>query len=583
MSAKIHPFCLKRVFPLLIGAILAGCSPTSTLLEKSSPPAPINSEADFIQIKDLGFTLAGQPFRFVGANSIYFGFYKQYGYSIEDAIRSAKENGLDVLRMYLGFGQDAWGGRPMEEYDRALDIASQHGVRIIAVLTDCCCFGGDWSQTEESYYQTVPFCEFTNPDSAESYKSYIKSILSRKNTVNGRIYRDDPTIMAWDVANEPYLDNISETDLTAWLAGITAYIKSVDPNHLITFGIDNSSSKYDADGPYYSAFNVPNLDFFSIHYNLPNFYSANQHLERIQFRVQNYLKMGKPVILEEFGVGTLRQWGASLDQPALEKWLSAYRNQLDAAFSAGASGALFWGWGVPETAQVPLWWQKEDHDINETAFCDMLKNYQIPDPGSFQISQVPAEIPNDEFETTRLDGSKWKSSISGNGDIRQSDGRIMLKVGDTPATANTNVTSTWQLDGDFDIQIDFEIGEGWSTPKNEHLDGAIMGVDIGGHTYHITRLRTMHDDLLFAWDGTGQPIASLASTAQKGSYQIVRKGKSLFLNYDLGKGMQTLATVDVSDLPATIYFANGSINASQAFVTFFDNFRINFGSTNYLP
>lgn len=569
------------IVPLLISIFLFACSvspapittPTVSLTEVS--PTTV-SQPSFVKVEGLGFALNDQPFRFVGANSIYFGYYKEFDYSIEDAIHSAKENGLDVLRIYLGFN-----GKSMNEYDRALDIATQNDVRVIAVLTDCCCFGG--SQTEGSYYNSRPFCEFNSSNSIESYKTYLERILLRKNTINGRVYRDDPTIMAWDVANEPYLDKISDAELNSWLADVTAYIKSIDPNHLITFGINNGGSKYDVDGPHYTALNVPGLDFFSIHYNLPNFYIANQYLERIQFRVQNFLALGKPVILEEFGVGTLRLWGANLDQVTLEKWLNAYRNQLDVTFSAGASGALFWGWGVPQTANVPLWWQKEDHDITETAFCDMLKNYQIPDPGSFQISQLPTAIPNDDFEASRLDVSKWKGWVNGNGDIRQRDGRILLKVGDTPATANTTVTSTWQLDGDFDIQIDYEIGEGWSTPKNDHLDGATLGVDIAGHTYHITRLRTNADDLLFAWDGAGQSLATLPTHIIKGSYQLVRKDNSLYLNYDIGNGWQNLATVEVAVSPANVYFANGSINASQTFTTYFDNFKINFGSTNYLP
>lgn len=581
MNSKLNFFHSLSV-SIMILLMFFGCSsPLSTtatpiILPTASPT--ISPQSSFVQVEGLGFTLDGQPFRFMGANSINFGYYKEYGYSIEDAIRSAKENDLDVLRIYIAFNDT-----PMEEYDRVLDIASQYDMRIIAVLVDCCCFGLDWSQTEDIYYRIKPLCKFTSPECAENYKAFVRNILLRKNTINGRIYRDDPTIMAWDVANEPYLGNLNDEELNAWLTDVTTYIKSIDPNHLITFGIDNSGSKYDVDGPYYSALNVPDLDFFSIHYNLPNFYIANQHLERIQFRVQNFLALSKPVILEEFGVGTLRLWGSNLDQTTLEKWLDAYRNQMNAAFSAGASGALFWGWGVPETANVPLWWQKEEHDITETAFCDMLKDYQIPAPGTFQISQLPTEIPNDEFNASRLDVSKWKGWVNGNGDIRQKDGRIYLKVGGTPATANTTVTSTWQLDGDFDIQIDFEIGEGWSAPKNDHLDGATLGVDIAGHTYHITRLRTANDDLLFAWDGVGQSLATLPTHVLKGSYQIVRKDNSLYLNYDIGKGWQNLAMVEVSDSPASVYFANGSINASQSFLTYFDNFRINSGSTNYLP
>lgn len=34
---------------------------------------------------------------------------------------------------------------------------------------------------------------------------YVKKIVNRRNSITGVLYRDDPTIMAWDLANEPYV------------------------------------------------------------------------------------------------------------------------------------------------------------------------------------------------------------------------------------------------------------------------------------------------------------------------------------------------------------------------------------------
>ena len=38
-----------------------------------------------------------------------------------------------------------------------------------------------------------------------AFKTYVKNIINRRNTITGVLYRDDPTIMAWDLANEPYV------------------------------------------------------------------------------------------------------------------------------------------------------------------------------------------------------------------------------------------------------------------------------------------------------------------------------------------------------------------------------------------
>ena len=37
----------------------------------------------------------------------------------------------------------------------------------------------------------------------ESYKNYVGAIITRLNTVTETHYRDDPTILGWEIANEP--------------------------------------------------------------------------------------------------------------------------------------------------------------------------------------------------------------------------------------------------------------------------------------------------------------------------------------------------------------------------------------------
>jgi len=44
---------------------------------------------------------------------------------------------------------------------------------------------------------------FTDPDAKRIYKENVKYTLLRKNSVNGRTYKDDPTIFSWGLLNEP--------------------------------------------------------------------------------------------------------------------------------------------------------------------------------------------------------------------------------------------------------------------------------------------------------------------------------------------------------------------------------------------
>ena len=46
--------------------------------------------------------------------------------------------------------------------------------------------------------------------------------------------RDDPNILAWDIANEPANPGDASGDvLFNWLGMLSAYVKSIDPNHLV--------------------------------------------------------------------------------------------------------------------------------------------------------------------------------------------------------------------------------------------------------------------------------------------------------------------------------------------------------------
>ena len=75
-------------------------------------------------------------------------------------------------------------------------------------------------------------------------------LLSRRNTYNGRIYKDDPTIFAWDILNEPRQNQGDYGTVQKWIDVMASYVKSVDPNHMVwTY---NKFSSLKAHGQYVS-------------------------------------------------------------------------------------------------------------------------------------------------------------------------------------------------------------------------------------------------------------------------------------------------------------------------------------------
>jgi hypothetical protein len=44
---------------------------------------------------------------------------------------------------------------------------------------------------------------FTDPSCRAMYRAHVAALAGRRSSVTGQLYRDDPTIMAWDLINEP--------------------------------------------------------------------------------------------------------------------------------------------------------------------------------------------------------------------------------------------------------------------------------------------------------------------------------------------------------------------------------------------
>jgi hypothetical protein len=190
--------------------------------------------------------------------------------------------------------------------------------------------------------------------------------------------------------------------------------------------------------------------------------------------------------------------------------------------------------------------------------------------------------PNDDFSGTTLDASKWSVSSGGGAAITQND-RLIISTASQPATSGAQVTSNWAFPGDFDVQVDFQLGDGWASPVHDHLDGAYLDVNIAGEDYRITRLRSSDEDKFFAWSSNGVLNNDAINSAVAGKYRLVRSGTTLYLLFDIGKAWQELASTTVPPSPARINLGSGSVNAALAFTTYFDNFKINSGLTTYKP
>ena len=192
--------------------------------------------------------------------------------------------------------------------------------------------------------------------------------------------------------------------------------------------------------------------------------------------------------------------------------------------------------------------------------------------------------PNDEFNGTALDATKWSPYTSG-GSVGIQDGRLALSTGSQPVTSTAAVYPNWEFTGDFDVQVDFQAGAGWPDPaENKHIDLATFGVTIAGNCVNMVRVQSGGLDSIVVWNcSTGHDEGNIFTSALSGKYRIIRNGTTLFFLFDPGSGWQELASVTVPPNPAQISMAVADYEASQAFTTYFDNFHVNSGLSTFKP
>src|SRR4029079_2278083 len=180
---------------------------------------------NLIAVRDGRFDNNGTVFKIVGANNYYAAFATPAMRAA--VIDAAKRIGLNVLRCHA-FLDTPWRGayfqswnpatnRPevntgengLQRLDHLIADAEQAEIRLILPLVNHWPdFGG--MDGYVSWFGAASHDDFyRDPRIREAYKSYVSQIVHRQNTVTGRVYKDEPSILAWELANEPRCNTAS--------------------------------------------------------------------------------------------------------------------------------------------------------------------------------------------------------------------------------------------------------------------------------------------------------------------------------------------------------------------------------------
>jgi mannan endo-1,4-beta-mannosidase len=198
---------------------------------------------------------------------------------------------------------------------------------------------------------------FRNAELKQTYQAYLQGVLSRVNSVTGRRYADEPAILAWELMNEPrcvgaqgqaLADGVDT--LTSWIEEMSAFVKSLDRNHLVGVGDEGFFRRTGAGGNalYNGSYGVDcerilgvsTVDFGTCHL-YPSFdpaEDAESFGERwIEEHVQAGQRANKPVLIEEYGYQT----GGPQDAAGKAQRNAVFEDWLDESTIDGA-GALVW-------------------------------------------------------------------------------------------------------------------------------------------------------------------------------------------------------------------------------------------------
>ena len=302
-----------------------------------STPSAIVSAADpsvksFVRTSGTEFTVDGRPFLVSGVNNHYLTFGSQT--EVTRVLDDAAAMGANVVRTFLqpvigsldGSIPTIWNWRSradaydlgvkgtyllhwdpqkggmaindgpdgMQKVDFLIAEAAKRRLRLVIAFLDFWDYTGGAQQMRAWYGSSDESSFFfRDPRSKRDYKDWIAHVVQRVNPLNALAYRDDPTVMAWELMNE---GNASPDSLRlAWTAEMSAYVKSLDPNHLVGSGHANVTEKL-------SDLAIPTLDFGTWHgYPLYHKLTVRQFDDLISEFCRLAADAEKPVLLEEFG------------------------------------------------------------------------------------------------------------------------------------------------------------------------------------------------------------------------------------------------------------------------------------------
>lgn len=129
-------------------------------------------------------------------------------------------------------------------YDRMIALADKHQLRLILPFIDHWHWWGGRKELAAFFAEPEDAVYDINSQAFQAYKSLIKQVINRKNTITGRYYHQEKAIMAWETGNE--LDGTNPEFLEA----TARWIKQLAPQQLMMDGSFKTLNEYAIESDY---------------------------------------------------------------------------------------------------------------------------------------------------------------------------------------------------------------------------------------------------------------------------------------------------------------------------------------------
>jgi len=393
---------MKKLILLLVCTVLLG----QGLISQEVPKG-------FVTVVDQSFYIDGKTYSFIGANywqGMNLGARESGDRErLREELDQLKALGLTNLRVLAASEGDeemkycihpalqSAPGTYNEDLFQGLDFLlsemEKRDMKAVMVLGNFWTWSGGFPQyLKWSDFGAVPFPQdpeyswqnftdyskqFYNSEQAQQMMNdHIKKVIDRKNSISGVLYKNDPTIMSWQLANEPRGYDIPEA-YRIWTKKTSAYIKSLDANHLVCLGSEGNTSGE------YAGVNVlldnddENVDYITMHIWAQNWgwFDPSQGEEKYQEAIKkvdaywnDHLaageKLNKPIVLEEFGIARDH---SSFDPNETTYWRDRFFDYLflkveQSIYSGnGVRGLNFWSYsGTVKPPRPGEYWEIGD-------------------------------------------------------------------------------------------------------------------------------------------------------------------------------------------------------------------------------